>query len=150
MEMEHLRSGHEEISKRALNSSLAGVLERVTTAGPRQLLAGDNTSSNSCMLLVEEDSLRDGRIPQVLGIALAAWAVSQLLCLSESHSLGEEEGLTCHRCWALPWGCGSQLFSVYLVPIELEIPQCWDLSWGCGWRVSCFLSVWFPFSHILW
>lgn len=37
---------------------------------------GSYQSNISCNLLVDEANLKDGKIPQVLGIALVAWLVS--------------------------------------------------------------------------
>lgn len=36
-----------------------------------------NASDGSCGMLVESGDMKDGKIPQVLGIALAVWLVSK-------------------------------------------------------------------------
>ena len=76
--MENLTRNYVNFSKSVLRSPVDGVGE---VTGQPQLLAGDNTSSNSCVLLVDDSNLRDGRLPQVLAIALGAWLVSQLFQL---------------------------------------------------------------------
>lgn len=56
-------SGFLEVATRPLYSDSAG---RVNS----------NHSNYSCQLLVDENNMQDGKIPQVLGIALAAWLVN--------------------------------------------------------------------------
>ena len=59
-------------------------LEPDTWTGPRpafsrspDLNLSNSTSGNfSCNLLLDPEDLKDGKLPQVLGIALAAWLVS--------------------------------------------------------------------------
>ena len=43
-------------------------------------LVASNASNYSCNLLVANDDLKDGKIPQVLALAVGAWLVSRQMC----------------------------------------------------------------------
>lgn len=44
---------------------------------PSSNLSNSN-ETYSCQLLVDDENLKDGKIPQVLGLALGAWLVSRV------------------------------------------------------------------------
>ena len=65
----------------ARSAGLGPLYAHMVKAVPSSNLSNSGNVSYSCELLVDNENLKDGKIPQVLGLALGAWLVSKVFML---------------------------------------------------------------------